>query len=93
MALGQKTQARRLWIGGGAKVGIGVGWEHHAGRKRMPSSKRLLLGLGFLDGVKARLDPSPFLCPQGLWLWLGDATGIKRAQDDSVFFGKRDAKQ
>ena len=52
----------------------------------MPSSKRLLLGLGFLDCVKARLDPSPFLCPQGLWLWLGDATGIKRAQDDSVFF-------
>jgi hypothetical protein len=54
---------------------------------RIPSSKRLFLALGFLDGVKARLDPSPFLCPQGLWLWLGDATGIKRAQDDSVFFG------
>jgi hypothetical protein len=55
--------------------------------KWIPSSKRLLLALGFLDCVKARLDPSPFLCPQGLWLWLGDATGIKRAQDDSVFFG------
>ena len=59
----------------------------------MPSSKRSLLAHGFLDGVKARLDPSPFLCPQGLWLLLGVATGIKRAQDDSVIFGKRDAKQ
>ena len=61
--------------------------------KGMPSSKRLFLALGFLDCVKAWLDPSPFLCPQGLWLCLGDATGIKRAQDDSVFFGKMDAKQ
>ena len=61
--------------------------------KWIPSSKRLFLALGFLDCVKARLDPSPFLCPQGLWLWLGDATGIKRAQDDSVIFGKRDPKQ
>ena len=87
MALGQKTQARRLWIGGGAKVGIGLCWEHHAGRKEMPSSKRLFLALGFLDCVKARLDPSPFLCPQGLWLWLGDTTDIKRAQDDSVILG------
>jgi hypothetical protein len=60
---------------------------------RMPSSKRSFLALGFLDCVKARLDPSPFLCPQGLWLWLGDATGIKRAQDDSFIFGKMDTKQ
>jgi hypothetical protein len=28
-----------------------------------------------------------------LWLLLGVATGIKRAQDDSVFLGKMDAKQ
>ena len=55
--------------------------------KVIPSSKLSFLARGFLDDVKARLDPSPFLCPQGLWLWLGDATGIKRAQDDSVFFG------
>jgi hypothetical protein len=61
--------------------------------KWIPSSKRLLLALGFLDCVKARLDPSPFLCPQGVWWWLGDGTGIKRAQDDSVFFGKMDTKQ
>ena len=61
--------------------------------KRIPSSKRPLLAHGFLDGVKARLDPSPFLCPQRVWLWLGVATGIKRAQDDSVFFGKMDTKQ
>ena len=60
--------------------------------KGIPSSKRLFLGHGFLDCVKARLDPSPFLCPQGLWLWLGVAMGIKRAQDDSVIFGERDAK-
>jgi hypothetical protein len=60
--------------------------------KGIPSSKRLFLALGFLDGVKARLDPSPFLCPLGLWLLLGVVMGIKRAQDDSVIFGK-DAKQ
>jgi hypothetical protein len=57
--------------------------------KWIPSSKRLFLALCFLDCVKARLDPSPFLCPQRVWLWLGVATGIKRAQDDSVFFGKK----
>ena len=55
--------------------------------KRIPSSKRLVITLGFLDCVKARLDPSPFLCPQGVWLWLGVVMGIKMAQDDSVFFG------
>jgi hypothetical protein len=44
-----------------------------------------LLAHGFLDGVKARLDPSPFLCPLGLWLLLGVATGIKSAQDDTLF--------
>ena len=58
----------------------------------MPSSKRLLLAHGFLDGVKARLDTSPFLCPAGIVV-VGDTTGIKRAQDDSVFYGKRDTKQ
>jgi hypothetical protein len=51
----------------------------------MPSSKRLFLALGFLDGVKARLDPSPFLCPLGLWLWLGVFAGIKRAKDVRCF--------
>ena len=67
----------------------GAGSKDPIAAKRKPSSKRLLLALGFLDCVKARLDPFPFLCPQGLWLWLGVTTGIKRAQDDSFFFGKR----
>jgi hypothetical protein len=61
-----------------------------AKKKQIPSSKRLFLALGFLYGVKARLDPEPFLCPLGLWLLLGVVMGIKRAQDDSVilrFFG------
>ena len=34
--------------------------------KRIPSSKRLVITHGFLDCVKARLDPSPFLCPAGI---------------------------
>ena len=45
----------------------------------------MFLALGFLDGVKARLDPSPFLCPLGLWLWLGVFAGIKRAKDVRCF--------
>ena len=41
--------------------------------KWIPSSKRSFLAHGFLDGVKAWLDPSPFLCPAGIvavaWRW------------------------
>jgi hypothetical protein len=59
-----------------------------AKKKQIPSSKRLFLALGFLDGVKARLDPSPFLCPLGVWWWLGVVAGIKRVQDDNVFLEK-----
>jgi hypothetical protein len=47
-----------------------------------------LIALGFLQDVKARLDPSPFLSPLGMVVvfWFC-SRGIKRAQDDSVFFG------
>jgi hypothetical protein len=47
----------------------------------------LLLAHGLLVDVKARLDPSPFLCPLGVWWWFGVVAGIKRVQDDSVFLG------
>ena len=47
-------------------VGIGVMPGTPRGAERMPSSKRSLLARGFLDGVKAWLDPSPFLCPAGI---------------------------
>ena len=43
--------------------------------KEMPSSKRSLFAHGFLDGVKVRLDPSPFLCPAGIEV----VVGIQRA--------------
>jgi hypothetical protein len=46
--------------------------------KEIPSSKRPLLAHGFLDGVKARLDPEPFLCPLGFWLLLGVGSGHKK---------------
>jgi hypothetical protein len=63
-----------------------------AKKKQIPSSKRSFLARGFLDDVKVRLDPEPFLCPLGVWWWFGVVAGIKRVQDDSVIFGK-DAKQ
>ena len=46
--------------------------------KMMPSSKRLLLAHGFLDGVKARLDPSPFLCPAGIEVVAWRCNGHKK---------------
>ena len=44
----------------------------------MPSSKRLLLAHVFLDGVKVRLDPSPFLCPAGSGLVAWGYNGHKK---------------
>jgi hypothetical protein len=64
-----------------------------AKKKAIPRKKRLFIAHGLLDDVKVRLDPSPFLCPLGVWWWLGVVAGIKRVQDDSVFFGKSDPKK
>jgi hypothetical protein len=51
----------------------------------MPSNKRLLLGLGFLDGVKPRLDPSPFLCPAGIVVVAWRFRGYKKGEGCQAF--------
>jgi hypothetical protein len=53
--------------------------------KEIPSSKRLFLAHGFLDGVKARLDPSPFLCPAGIVVVAWRFRGYKKGEGCQAF--------
>jgi hypothetical protein len=49
-----------------------------AKKKAIPRKKRLFVERGFLDDVKARLDPSPFLCPAGIVVVAWRCNGHKK---------------